>query len=80
MLDQSSYQCWTGSNTGWSTDFAACQPLLTGSFGEPSLRLLSDGTWVMSYMDASSPDAPWIVTRTAPAPTGPWSAPKVQLT
>ena len=31
-------------------------------------------------LTTSAPDAPWIVTRTAPAPTGPWSTPKVQLT
>jgi hypothetical protein len=78
IFNKSAYRCWTGAS--WSLDYSACQPLLTGSFGEPSLRLLSDGTWAMSYMDASSPDAPWIVTRTASRPTGPWSAPKVQLT
>lgn len=78
MLDKGSYQCWTGAS--WSSNYGTCQPLLTGSFGEPSLRLLSDGTWAMSYMDASAADAPWIVTRTASSPTGPWSAPKTQLT
>jgi hypothetical protein len=78
MLDKSAYQCWTGAS--WTSDYSTCQPLLTGSFGEPSLRLLSDGTWAMSYMDASAPDAPWIVTRTATSPTGPWSPPKTQLT
>lgn len=84
MLDKSTYQCWAGTNVfddSWSSDYSACKPILTGSFGEPSLRLLSDGkTWAMSYLDTSSPDAPSIVTRGAPSPAGPWSVPKVQLT
>ncbi|MDB5176728.1 MAG: hypothetical protein JWN75_396 [Candidatus Saccharibacteria bacterium] len=75
MLDQSMYTCWNGAN--WGT---ACQPILTGSFGEPSLRLLRDGTWMMSYLDASRPDHPAIVTRYAQSPTDGWSQPKVQIT
>jgi len=53
-------------------------------FGEPSLRKLADGTWVMSYLTNSigilSGGPFGIVTRTAPDVTGPWSAEKVQLT
>lgn len=84
MLNQSAYQCWAGStvfDNSWSSDYSSCKPILTGSFGEPSLRLLSDKkTWAMSYLDARNPDAPSIVTRAAPTPAGPWSVPKVQLT
>ncbi|MCA9334722.1 DUF4185 domain-containing protein [Candidatus Saccharibacteria bacterium] len=84
MLDKTAYQCWAGKNVFdniWSSDYASCSPILQGSFGEPSLRKLSDGkTWAMSYLDTSSPESPSIVTRAAASPIGPWSVPKIQLT
>ena len=73
ILNKSAYQCWNGGTT-WST---ACKPLITGQFGEPSLRKLTDGTWVMAYLDIKKGA---IVTRTAKAPQGTWSSPKTQLT
>ena len=76
MLDATQYQCWSGDGT-WGSD---CKPIIEGSFGEPSLRLLRDGTWAMSYLDVDYPDRPIIVTRTADSPQGPWSEPKVQIT
>lgn len=73
MLDKSAYACWNGND--WGGD---CQPILSESkYGEPSLRKLSDGTWVMSYVDFTYTH---IATRTAPSPEGPWSEPKVQYT
>lgn len=71
VLVRSAWQCWDGSD--WSQD---CHALLNGTFGEPSLRKLADGTWVMAYLNAS---AGTIVTRTAATPTGPWSAEQTQL-
>lgn len=75
VLDQPSYECWNGN--GWG---GSCSPILRGAFGEPTLRLLSDGTWAMSYLDMTQPDRTEIVTRTASSPEGPWSNPKVQVT
>lgn len=73
MLKKSAYECWDGS--GWG---GACQPLLPLSkYGEPSLRKLSDGTWVLSYVDFTYTQ---LITRTAKKPEGPWSTEKVQLT
>ncbi len=65
---------WNGRNWGWSRP---CTPILTGRFGEPSVRRLSDGAWVMSYLNAATNK---IVTRTAAGPTRAWSAEKVQVT
>lgn len=77
MLTLSEYQCWNG--TGWGEK---CTPILTGSFGEPSLRRLKGGVWAMSYLDVTRPEGPSIVTRftTSPLPTDGWSEPKVQVT
>ncbi len=73
VLVRSAWQCWSGDNQ-WGRE---CQPLMSGKIGEPSLRKLSDGTWVMAYLSVSKGA---IVTRTAAAPTGPWSAEQQQLT
>lgn len=72
MEEKSAYECWNGSDWG-----GKCQPLLPESkYGEPSIRKLSDGTWVMAYTDYTYTQ---IVTRTADSPNGPWSEPKIQL-
>lgn len=65
---------WNGSNWGWGRP---CTPILTGRFGEPSVRRLSDGTWVMAYLDAATTN---IVTRRAPAADQVWTSPKTQVT
>lgn len=73
ILDKSSYACWNG--LGWGGE---CNPLLPASrYGEPSLRKLSDGTWVLSYVDFTYTQ---LITRTAKSPEGPWSQSKIQLT
>lgn len=73
MLDKGSYVCWNGENWG-----GTCKPILPESkYGEPSLRKLSDGTWVLSYVDFTYTQ---LVTRTANNPEGPWSQTKIQLT
>lgn len=79
MLQKNGYEYWNGTSWG---EKANAKPLQTGHFGEPSLRKLSDGTWVISYADYYG--GPKIVTRTlldpSTGPAGQWSAPKVQLT
>ncbi len=76
MFDQGAYQGWgwNGSDWGWGRP---CTPILTGRFGEPSVRRLSDGTWAMAYLNAATGN---IVTRTASGPDRVWSAERVQVT
>jgi hypothetical protein len=65
---------WNGSSWGWGRPPT---PILAGRFGEPSVRRLSDGTWVMAYLNAATGN---IVTRTATAPDRVWTPEKVQVT
>ncbi|WP_020523718.1 DUF4185 domain-containing protein [Catelliglobosispora koreensis] len=65
---------WNGSNWGWGRPPT---PILHGRFGEPSVRRLSDGTWVMAYLNAATGN---IVTRKATGPDRVWTAEKVQVT
>lgn len=79
MLNPDAYTYWSGDSWGKKQD---AKPIMEGRFGEPSLRKLQDGTWVLSYADYSR--TPKIVTRTiqdpASGPEGVWSEPKIQLT
>lgn len=79
MLNGDAYTYWNG--TDWDTKQNA-KPMMVGHFGEPSLRKLRDGTWVLGYTDYSG--APKIVTQTlqdpSSGPEGSWDIPKVQLT
>jgi hypothetical protein len=45
MFDQGAYVYWNGS--GWGTKEGDV-PGLQGTFGKPSLRKLSDGTWALA--------------------------------
>jgi hypothetical protein len=76
LFNQSAYEGWgwNGSNWGWNRP---CTPILNGRFGEPSVRRLSDGTWVMAYLNCATGN---IVTRTAAGPNQAWSQEKVQVT
>lgn len=78
LLDKSAYTYWNGSEWG-SQDNAT--PIMNSRFGEPSLRKLQDGTWVLSYVDYSK--GPKLVTQTLvdndSGPSGEWNQPKVQL-
>lgn len=76
VLDQGAYECWNGD--GWGGE---CKPLMTGRFGEPSLRKVGN-EWAMSYLDIDPTDFhnTAIKTRIGITPAGPWSVPKVQLT
>jgi hypothetical protein len=76
MFDQGAYEGWgwNGSNWGWGRPASG---ILHGRFGEPSVRRLSDGTWVMAYLNCATGN---IVTRTAAGPDRAWSAEKVQVT
>lgn len=88
MFDQFAYQGWNATTQTWGGAWSAhLSPLIPQragvKIGEPSLRLICDNTtlpctkvWVMSYL---KPNSAAIVTRTAPAITGPWSAEKVQV-
>lgn len=75
MFDMGAYEGWgwNGSNWGWGRP---CTPILNGRFGEPSVRRLSDGTWVLCYLNCLTG---CIVTRTAKAPDAVWSNEKVQI-
>ena len=67
-----------GAGTG-SADWEwgrPCTPILTGRFGEPSVRRLSDGTWAMAYLNCVTG---CIVTRTANGPDQVWSDEKIQV-
>jgi len=69
------YQCWGWRDNNWAWG-NPCTPILTGKFGEPSVRRLSDGTWVMAYLN---PDKGSIVTRKSSGPDRAWSAEKIQV-
>ncbi|KAH8427332.1 uncharacterized protein LDX57_005046 [Aspergillus melleus] len=77
IKDKDEYECWGLDGNGWDWG-DHCSPILEGTFGEPSVRKLEDGTWAMVYLNAPSTN-PWIVSRTAKRPTGPWSEEKVQV-
>ncbi|WP_238175985.1 DUF4185 domain-containing protein [Kribbella albertanoniae] len=74
ILDPAMYEGWNAHDGTWGRP---CTPILRGAFGEPSVRRLIGGCWVMSYLNSTRNH---IVTRTATHPTGPWSHEKVQLT
>lgn len=76
MFDKGAYEGWGWNGTDWGWG-RPCTPILEGRFGEPSVRRLSDGTWAMSYLNATIGA---IVTRTASRPDGVWSNEKIQLT
>ena len=79
MLEKDAYKYWDGEDWGEQND---AQAIMNGHFGEPSMRKLSDGTWVLAYADYNG--YPKIVTQTLEnsddGPTGVWSEPKIQLT
>jgi hypothetical protein len=65
---------WNGANWGWNRP---CSPILTGSFGEPSVKKLADGTWAMCYLNCETGN---IVSRTAAGPDRVWSDETIQVT
>jgi len=75
MFDPGAYEGWgwNGSNWGWGRP---CSPILNGRFGEPSVRRLADGTWVLCYLNAANG---CIVTRTAPGPDRAWTGERIQV-
>jgi hypothetical protein len=78
MLNPSGYEGWGWNGSSWDWN-RPCTPILFGTFGEPSVRRLSDGAWVMAYLNlALNPIA--IVTRTSTGPDRVWSDEKVQVT
>jgi hypothetical protein len=73
LLDPTTWQYWTAH--GWRYDAeAATVPVVPGPVGELSVDDdTSIGVWLMTYLNQESNE---IVLRTAPGPTGPWSAPQ----
>lgn len=70
------YESWGFHNGSWGWGALAPTPILNGTFGEPSVRRLSDGTWVMVYLNLAIGS---IVSRTASSPDGLWSNEKIQV-
>jgi hypothetical protein len=75
MFDKSRYQGWGWDCTNWGWG-RPCTPILEGTFGEPSVRKLDDGTWAMCYLNAKTGN---IVSRTASGPDRVWSDEKIQV-
>ncbi|KAA8650443.1 hypothetical protein EYZ11_000855 [Aspergillus tanneri] len=78
MAQKDAYEGWGWDGTDWQWG-RPCSPILEGTFGEPSVRKLKDGTWAMVYLNLSRP-SPTIVSRTAAGPDKPWSDETVQVT
>lgn len=78
MLDRAAYQGWGFDGNDWGWD-RPCTALFEGTFGEPSVRKLSDGTWAMVYLNLDH-QPPYIVSRTAKGPDQAWSDETVQVT
>ena len=76
LFSAKEYQCWGKKGDQWDWG-NPCTGLFEGNIGEPSVRKLSDGTWVMAYLNDKTGS---IVTWKASSPTGPWSGEKVQVT
>lgn len=76
LLDPDAYEGWGWNGTDWGWG-RPCTPILQGRFGEPSVRRLADGVWVMSYLNC---DTLQIVTRYASGPDRVWSSEKTQVT
>lgn len=76
MFHPQDYEGWGWEGSAWRWGVRAT-PILSGRFGEPSVRRLADGTWAMSYLNAATG---MIVTRTATGPDRRWSREKVQIT
>jgi len=75
ILNKTAYEGWGYNGQDWAWG-RPCTAILSGDFGEPSVRKLSDGTWVMCYMNTI---AGTIVTRTAKAPDQPWTPEVIQV-
>ena len=75
IIERDAYEGWgwNGSDWAWGREPTA---ILEGNFGEPSVRKLQDGTWVMVYLDLNGGT---IVSRTAKGPDQEWSDPVVQI-
>ncbi len=71
IKDLSSWRFYDGK--GWSADFRTAQRLVSGMASEGSVSYLPDlKQYVLVYTEGGLSDR--ILARTAPQPTGPWSA------
>ncbi|WP_279581166.1 DUF4185 domain-containing protein [Fodinicola feengrottensis] len=77
MFDSGAYQGWGWNGTNWDWGRPCTSILPESRFGEPSVRRLNDGTWVMSYLNGGSGS---IVTRRADGPDKAWTDENVQVT
>ncbi|NRQ32760.1 DUF4185 domain-containing protein [Nonomuraea sp. NN258] len=72
VLTKSAYQYWTGDAWRTGQDTQAV-PVVAAPVSELSVQFNAyTGKWLMTYLRGSD-----VVLRSAPAPTGPWSAPSV---
>ncbi|SLN65251.1 hypothetical protein ROJ8625_03327 [Roseivivax jejudonensis] len=70
LLDPAAYSYWDGA--AWSADIARAATVVPAPAGELSVAWSeTHGRWLMLYFEPARAE---IVLRTAPAPTGPWSA------
>jgi hypothetical protein len=74
MFNKAAYEDWNGRD--WGRDRPST-PILSGTFGEPSVRKLADRLWAMCYLNGATGN---IVSRTATGPDRVWSEEKVQVT
>jgi hypothetical protein len=74
MFNTAAYEGWNGRDWGRGRPST---PILSGTFGEPSVRKLADGLWAMCYLNGATGN---IVSRTATGPDRVWSEEKVQVT
>lgn len=75
MFAPREYECWGHRDGQWQWG-NPCTPILEGHFGEPSVRRLRDGAWVMAYFNKAKGA---IVTRTASGPDRVWTDEKIQV-
>ena len=77
IKDPKAYEGWGWNGKDWAWG-RPCTAILYGTFGEPSVRKLTDGKWAMVYLNLQNGIN--IVSRTADGPDQPWSEEKIQVT
>jgi len=85
MFHKASWQGWNNNGGTWHWGASGeCTSLFPEKMmGEPSLRKLPNGTWVMAYLtnvSALNGNIAIVTRKSTNGPTGPWSAEKIQVT
>ena len=78
ILDPAAYRYWDGDAARWSATLTDATPVVAGPVGEMSVQWNDHlGRWTMLHvLSPADTDVRSIVLRTAPSPTGPWTAPQ----